>query len=389
RIAGLVRDLWDRDFTINAIGLDVRVEEAAYVDPTGGMADLENGIVRITHAGAIADDPARALRAIRMALQFGFVIEPETQAAIRAVRGQLGRISAERIRDAFLKLIMLPQPAKAVRLLHDYGLLDEIIPELAPTRGCTQSPPHHEDVFDHTLSVLRIVSQIDRDISAATLPPTSPITHLAPLHAHLRDHLNRPIDGNFNGHQLLRLAALFHDCGKPAARSVDPDGRIRFFQHEHIGAKLTQQRLSALKMSNAAVKYVSTTVRGHMRPFSLTRNAAVSRRAIYRFYKKTGLAGIDICLHSLADHLARDRQDDTIDKLFALTSTLLTHYFEAYEDVVQPPKLIDGRDLIRELGIKPGKEIGRILAAITEAQASGDITTREEAFALAGKTLGD
>ena len=382
----LEADLQDRDFTINAIALDAKAADADYFDPTNGLADLENGIVRMTHVGAIEDDPARALRAIRMAQKFGFVIEKETQAAVKTMRGQLWRISAERVRDEFVKLISLSNPDQAINQLNDYGLLDEITPEITATVGVTQSIPHHEDVFGHTLSVLRELSVVSEQLTVNREHPTqyaSLITH----HSSLIAHLNRPIDNNYSAATLLRFAALFHDCGKPKTCTVDENGRIRFFEHEHVGAELAGARLRELKFSGAVVKYVKTVVKHHMRPFHLVNSGTPSRRAIFRYFKATGDAGVDIAIHALADHLARDRTDDRVAKLFGLVNTLLKHYFEEFEQSVQPPKLVDGGDLIRELGMKPGREIGRILAAISESQATGQTKTREEALSLARQLI--
>ncbi len=397
----LEADLRDRDFTINAIALEIRGDSFStysqnkqavtsnfdeYIDPTGGVEDLKHGIVRQTNPRAIDTDPARALRAIRMAQQFGFEIELETQTAIGAISGQLWRISAERVRDGLLKLLMLNQPADAIRQLQQYNLLAEIIPELPAAIGVTQSPPHHEDVFDHILSVVGVMAEIDQQLRTGG-DLIDQFGWSGSIVEKLRAHFGRTVDGGFTGYQLLRLAALFHDVGKPETRSVDDDGRIRFFTHEHVGADLSRQRLNQLKFSKAAAKHVQATVKGHMRLFNLAREKSVSRRAIFRFYKAFGDAGLDICLHSLADHLARDRHDDMVDRLIVLINTLLTHYFEEFESSVKPPKLIDGGDLIRELGIKPGPDFGRILDAVTEGQAAGEITTREQALALARQLL--
>ncbi len=372
----LEADLRDRDFTINAIALEVTTSEQAYIDPTNGIADIQNGIVRMTHPQAISDDPARALRAIRMAQMFGFVIEPQTEAAIRALDGRLDTISAERVRDELLKLLALPHPERAIRQLNEFGLLASIAPELIATIGVTQSPPHYEDVFDHSMSVLGKVSVL-------TSPGQREIE--LPYAAQLQTHLARPIDSANSAADLLRVAALFHDCGKPATRTVEPNGRIRFFKHEHVGAAIAGSRLRQLKFSGAADSYVKTIIKNHMRPLQLVNIGTPSRRSIFRYFKATGAAGLDIGIHALGDQLSHDNSAETMAKYYVFLNTLCQHYFDAYEETIQPPRLLDGKDLIGELNVPQGEEIGRILDAITELQATGEIKTREQAITLARK----
>ncbi|MGB1250600.1 MAG: CCA tRNA nucleotidyltransferase [Candidatus Promineifilaceae bacterium] len=377
-------DLRARDFTINALAQELKTGNTTIIDPTGGLQDLERGVVRMAYAEAIEEDPARALRALRMALQFGFEMEPATYAAVEKMAGQLWRISAERVRDEFLKLLMLPNPHRAVALLHDTGLLQDITPELIALVGLTQSPPHHEPVFEHTQSVLRWLVWVEstlRENGQAILPH---FTRYEQLFA----YMDRRVDGGFSGWQLLRLAGLFHDIGKAQTRTVEESGRIRFLKHEKVGADLVYERLRQLKFSKAANDTVRGIVKGHMRPFALADQSPISRRSVYRYFKATGGIGVDIALLSLADNLAKDNgvpsaQGETKEAwewLCQVIDKLLTENFAKPEKSVRPPKLVTGGDVMQTLGIGPGREIGRILEAITEAQAAGEIETREQAL---------
>jgi tRNA nucleotidyltransferase/poly(A) polymerase len=162
RGAALEADLRDRDFTINAMALPAgATSSASIVDPCGGKEDLQAGLVRLTHPGAIDDDPVRALRALRMAARFGFRLTPETAAAVAAAAPQLERVSAERVRDELLKLLQTEAPHRAVEDMADLALLPVVLPEIAALRSVAQSSPHHEPVLAHTLGVLRRLVQVE------------------------------------------------------------------------------------------------------------------------------------------------------------------------------------------------------------------------------------
>ncbi len=378
----LDEDLRGRDFTMNAIALDVeqamrligQTDNLPYIDPTGGLRDIENKIVRMTHPAAIDQDPARALRALRMALGFGFEIEAQTQAAVKQLKGEMWRISAERVRDEFLKLL---KQNGSIAELQRYGLLSDISPEVSALFGVEQSAPHTKGVFWHTVSVLRWLTQLRTAQWKMSVEQTLPVEKIV-------QHLAQKYDGGYSGWELLQLAALFHDVGKAQTQTFEEDGRIRFFEHEHVSAMMVETRMKQLKFSKAATDRVRTIVKGHMRPLHLAQVDEVSPRAIYRYFNKAGDAGVEIALLSLADHLGTYGdvgEGDAWQRLMTVVAKLLDYFFER-QDVVKPVALINGGDLI-EMGLQPGRIFGRILSTITEAQAAGEITTRDQAMALA------
>ncbi|MCB8917266.1 MAG: HD domain-containing protein [Ardenticatenaceae bacterium] len=392
RGADLVADLRDRDFTLNAMALPAGARSSAsLIDPCGGQADLAARHLRLTHPAAIADDPVRALRAIRMALRFACQFIEETRQAVRAGADHLGQISPERLRDELVKLLQTGQPDQAVTEMADLGLLPVLLPEVAALAGVAQSPPHHEAVLPHTAQLLRWLVRLE-----AWLVDGRPVDDpagaqaqalLAPYAGALAAHLDRPVDGGLTGRVLLRLGGLFHDVGKAQTQLIDPAGRIRFLGHEAVGAQLTGPRLKALHFSNEACDYVKKIVAGHMRPLLLANERVnLSRRATFRYFRRTGPAGLDICLVSLADHLATYGgvgDPDAWTRLLDVVAALLHAYFRQHETVVAPPPLLDGRDLVAQLSLKPGPEVGRLLRLLQEAQAAGEISTAEEALALA------
>jgi putative nucleotidyltransferase with HDIG domain len=209
----------------------------------------------------------------------------------------------------------------------------------------------------------------------------------------LAEHLNTGLNLDRPLRPLLFLAALYHDIGKSATRQVEDDGRIRFFEHERIGAEMVNRRARDLRLSVQECDRLKKIVENHMRPFLLAQTGQLpTRRATYRFFRKCGAAGVDVCLLSLADVLATYETtlpQEMWDRHLEVVRTLLEAWWEHAEESVAPPTLIDGHDLIEFFGIQPGPQIGEILEAIREAQAVGQVSSRDEALALAASILQD
>jgi hypothetical protein len=185
----------------------------------------------------------------------------------------------------------------------------------------------------------------------------------------------------------LLLAALFHDTGKPARRSIDPDGKLHFKDHETASAEVARRYAIAARLSNAEVERLTAIVRGHMLPVKMVkRGAPPSRLEIYRFFRNVGVAGVEICLLTLADTLAvygAGLPHDVWIENLEVTRTLLEAYWEKNAEIVSPPALVNGNDLIASLNIVAGPRVGEVLEAIREAQAVGEVTNREQALGLA------
>ncbi len=384
----LEEDIYGRDFTINALALPAASSVTDdIIDLHNGQADLRHGLVRAIHGHSIADDPVRALRSARLAAQLDFTLTEETVAAVRAAGPSIPeRVSPERVRDELSKLLTCGAPDRGVLLARDLGLLPFVLPAVAALEGLAQSPPHRHDVFTHTVRLLHYLTRIERLIDGA--PDTAGWNRsveklLAPYRAELAAHLARPVNGGSNGRLLLYWGGLLHDIGKRPTQTFDPDGRIRFIGHDAAGAALVGDLMTSLRFSNDAIRHVRQIVAGHMRPLSLASDRAMpSRRASYRYFRALREAGIDVGLLSLVDHLATYEgmgNDGSWDALLAVVSALFSTYYTAYEKVVAPPRLLDGKEIQQLLGILPGREIGRLLSLLEEAQATGQIKTRAEA----------
>ncbi len=391
----LYADLADRDFTINAMALPATaVTTASIIDPFNGLTDLANKQIHLVQSDALERDPIRTLRALRQGLSYGFQLTNDTKAAVIVAAPSLHKTSMERMRDELVKMLETAVPDQAIQQMADLELLPQLLPEVADLADIEQSPPHHEPVLAHTISVLRWLVAVEtavvdqQPIAIAEL--TEVQSQFAQFSKGLQTHLARDIGGGLNGRLLLRLDAVFHDVGKKDSQTVEESGRIRFLGHDKVGAHLAAPRLHKLAFSNRAIKQIETAVAGHMRPLHLAQTGKrPSRRAIYRYFRATKETGLDIGLLSLADHLATygGVGDETQwHNLITVVVELFRHYFELYKETVAQEPLINGRDLIQLLKIPAGPEIGRILRLAQEAQAAGELTTREQALEFANQS---
>ena len=389
----LEADLRARDFTINAIAANVRAPQQL-LDPLGGGLDIFHKRLRMCSNRAFEDDPLRVLRAVRQAAAFSMMIEPTTRKAMRAAAPKLAEVSGERQRDEVLKILSGPQPATALRALEMLGALEPIFPELAALKDTPQSPPHIYNVWEHTLqtvqkleTVLGVLAVRDHDpVNASNYHMGSAVMKLGRYRDQFHAHLAEELVPERTARGLLFLAALYHDIGKPATRSVDADGRIRFFGHEEEGRKIVSQRGQALKLSNIELTRLKAVVGGHMRPHYLaSAPKPPTRRAIFRFFRKMDEAAVDICLLNLADLWATSGNQLTEDlwlHYLNIHRTLLEAYYEKPEEAVRPPRLITGKDIIDLFDVPQGPKIGELLEKLLEVQADGEITTREDALAF-------
>lgn len=376
----LVEDLAGRDFTINAIALDLSADPPVLHDPLRGRADLEARVIRATSAQALADDPIRTLRAVRQAAELDFALDAATENLVQAHVTGLERVSRERVRDELLKLLTTPRPAAGVADLQRLGVLPYVLPEVSALEGVTQGPPHHLPVFEHTLAALQAWS----DESLAVL-----FRFVPELRAPLQAYLETRVDGGVSFRTLIALAALLHDCGKPATRTVDEAGRIRFLGHEGAGATLAGRRLRRLHFSGEAVSFVATIVAHHLRPLHLAREGTASRRAVYRYYRDTKRAGVAVALLALADHRATyapGQGREAGAALTAVVTALCRAYFFEWK-TVKPEPLVSGRELMATFGLDEGPLIGRLLDALVEAQAVGEVQDRAQAMVYVAQKI--
>lgn len=338
RPATLVEDLRRRDFTINTLTQDLATGEVRDVLGSA-FGDLQARMLRtpLDPVRTFEDDPLRLLRAVRFRAELDFDYAPALGAAAKASADRLAIVSAERIRDELVRMLVSPHPARALSDLVEFGLMPWIVPELLDGIGCAQGDYHHLDVFDHTLAVVQAA------------PPN----------------------------RRLRLAALFHDIAKPACRSVDAEGRIRFFGHEKVGAETTRRRMRALRFSEAEAEEVALLVGSHMRIGSFERFTPTAARRMLRDLGSSWQALLDLAAADQAAHRPGAPRAD----LEAIRDALVEAERRTPPAVLVSP--LDGQDVQMALGLAPGPLVGRAKRFLAEAVVEGRLAPGDKAGALA------
>ncbi|HEV8585937.1 MAG TPA: HD domain-containing protein [Methylomirabilota bacterium] len=374
RAPTLAGDLAARDFSVNALAVPlvplVAHGRAAIVDPTGGLTDLRTRRLRPAGPGVLDDDPLRALRAVRLEASLGLRLTPSAARAVRAAARGLARVAPERIRDELLILLTLPETARALRRADALGVLGVVMPEVEPMRATAQPAPHRFDVLEHSL---RAVAGVDRLLAR--------LDALAPYGEELAVHVAEPLGGGVRRATTLKLAALLHDVSKPETRRR-VGGRVRFFEHDVIGARRTRDVGERLRLPERATAVIERLVRHHLRPMHLGHAAAITLRARYRFYRDLREDTRDLLLLVLADAaavtgaspLATWRHAGVVRDLFAGWS--------GQQDAEARPALVRGEDVMARFALPPGPRVGWLLAQAREAQDLGRVKSREEALAF-------
>lgn len=320
-------DLSRRDFTVNAMALELTADSPTLVDPFDGLADLTGGVLRtpLAPAESFSDDPLRMMRAARFIAGFGLEPVPELVVATTEMAERLEIVSAERIRDELCKLVVVPDPSVGLWYLHDTGLAEQFLPEL-PAMRLEQDPIHrHKDVLAHTIAVV------------AKSPPELKV----------------------------RLAALFHDVAKPKTRSIGPNG-VSFHHHEVVGARMTRDRMKALRFSGEMVDDVSQLVYLHLRFH--TYQMGWSDSAVRRFVRDAGDLLPELLALTRSDCTTRNRRkaaalEARIDELEERIEDL-----QAREELASIRPDLDGAQVMEHLGIGPGPAVGRALSYLLEVR---------------------
>jgi tRNA nucleotidyltransferase/poly(A) polymerase len=386
---GLETDLRSRDFTINAMAFDLRLN--VLLDPLDGAADLRAKRIRQCSPGAF-------LRGVRLAASLGFQIEKATRQAMKEAAPLLGRASPERQRDELFKILDSPKVDASIRALELLGVLPHLLPELVALNGVEQSLPHIHDVWNHTLAVLGSLEEILAALAVEYDPGTTNDLYTGLLGLRIgryreqfSTHFQTSLNATRSLRSLLFFTALYHDVSKPQTRTVEQGGRVRFFGHDQQGADLSAHRLAELRLSNDEIERVRTIIDNHMRFHFFTsrlegESRLPSRKSIYRFFRASGIAGVDLVLLGLADlrgTQGNNLKQETWTAALDVARLLLENYWEKPEETIAPPRLVDGHDLMKEFGIEPGPDLGKVLEAIREAQATGKVTSRVDALEYA------
>jgi poly(A) polymerase len=372
----LERDLGLRDFTVNSMAVPLADPTAPPVDPRGGLADLEAGILRATSSSSFADDPLRVLRAARLASTLGLELDGETVELARASAERAAEPAGERQLAELRLLITGDDPIRGLELLHALGAEATVLPELAALRGVEQNPNHHLDVHGHTIEVLRRLLEVESDLEP----------YAGERAPEVADLLGEPLADELTRGGALRFGAVVHDLGKPATRGRHGD-YITFIGHDREGARIVGALCRRLKTSRRLARHLQDLTFHHLRLGFLARERPLTRRREYEYLRDTDPVAADVTLLTVADRLAARGQGpiagpEMVRAHLELASEMLAAALDWRRD--GPPRSpIRGDELAAEVGIEPGPELGRIIGEIEAAVYAGEVSSREDAVALA------
>ena len=387
-------DLRRRDFTIDALAIDLAkinfdsIESTSVdvIDPFDGLGDIHRKLVRAVTPQIFENDSVRLLRGVRLSAELGFKVETGTELLMKQYHQLIKNVAGERVREELLRLLEPGDSYKTIVHLDELGLLTAIIPELAATRDVDQPQEHTWNVFHHSV---RSISALDFILRRGAWEFAGPeVLDGIPWNEQISAYFDSEISPRSSIRVLTKIAALLHDIAKPQTRIVNEFGKIRFYGHPQEGAPISAVILERMRFSNREIKFVEDIVRYHLRPVQMTEDGAPpTKRAIYRYYRDMGEAAYANLYFSLADHLATrgpELENKNWDWHVGVVAQVITAR-ETAPEITQPLKLIDGNDIRKELGLKPGPRIGEILEELREAQAAGEVTTRTEALDFAKK----
>jgi tRNA nucleotidyltransferase/poly(A) polymerase len=310
----------------------------------------------------------------------------------------LERVSPERKRDEVFRILETKRPSVPLRGLEMLGGLPYLFPDLVNLKSTRQTFPHYQNVWDHTLSVLDHLGDLLDNLAVNTpqfsggnLSIAEASQRLGRYRPQLAHHFQQEISPSRNLRNLVNLAALYHDAAKPETMTVEPDGRIRNFGHETMGASLVYQMAQHAALSRQECDRLRTIVGHHMRIHSLAATGRPpTRRAVYRYFRDTGEAGIDICLLTLADTLGTygpALPQDTWLATLEVCRVLMEAWWEKHEEQINPLILLNGHEIQDLFHIDPGPKLGELLDNLHETQAAGQVATRAEAIEYIQKML--
>ena len=377
RAPGIAKDLAHRDFTINTFCLAVHELsptdhiEDGLLDMKKAKADLKAKRIRMTSATAFREDPLRILRAFSLRAALGFSIEPKTRVRMKTEGPLIRSVSFERVRDELFKILETPRAAQVIKEMDRSGFLRNIIPQISVMENVEQGGYHHLGVWEHSLEALARMEGVlkefegDSDIGA---------------------YLAEPLAGMRTRRALLKMAVLLHDIGKPQTRVFDGE-RMTFHGHERVGKHIVRSIAKMLKLSTRERYILEDMVLWHLRPGYLSNFKKPSDRMIFRYQRDTKEEAASIALLSLADQRATRgplTTDEDQRHHEAICRQMIQLYFAKKKE--KPlPRLITGHDLIEKLKLTPSPLFAKILGAVEEQQATGKLTTKEDALLLARK----
>ncbi|MCQ9205398.1 MAG: HD domain-containing protein [Omnitrophica bacterium] len=359
-----------RDFSINTLAVNLKDKKTKLIDFFNAKGDLRHGIVRVLNEEVIPQDPLRILRGFSFMANYGFRIEARTLKLLAKYKSLIKKVSGERINEELFKILASAESFKVIMLMDKLKIIDEIIPEITKMRGVSQGAYHHLDVWKHSLEALRQFELFVRRVAVKNEEFSS--------------YLNEELTFNRRRVQIIKLACILHDIGKPAAKKRLKKKTI-FYIHEKIGRDLAEGISKKLRLSLREKEILKKLIFWHLRPGYLADQINPSKRAIYRFFRDTQDAGAAVIFLSLADwkatrgpltDMAKRKKHERV-----MLGLVKKYFFDKKKKPI--PSIIDGYDIMTKFHLTSSPLVGDILKKVKEEQALGKVSTKTGAYSIA------
>ena len=334
-------DISRRDFTINSIFYDLNKKEI--IDLSNGIEDIKNKVLKTSSFDNFIDDPLRFLRLYRFMSLTGFSAQKELALFVKENFSLINNVAKERINYEIIKIFEGKYLIEALLKMFEDGVLELVFPFVKEIKRIPSNSHHHLDLIHHSIETVKNIK---------------------------------------SDNPLLKISAFYHDIGKPATWTIEPVGRHRFIGHDIKGAQIAKKELEKLKFSNKQIAYICKMIQYHIYPASLI-NCADNNKAFARFVKKLGADTPDIIELSKADRLSAQGEaitSEIIEKSLNHLDNLLAYYESVKDIAIEPKGLLDGKEIMELLNLKPSKIVGELIDELKELQLSGEITTKKEAI---------
>jgi len=381
-------DLYQRDFTINSIAFNVSHPEVI-IDPLKGKLDLGKAVLKPCSKQSFILDPIRAIRAVRFINDFDLQLTAGADEQIIAAVPLLKNISGERKRDELFRIFESKDAARSMELLQKFQMWPELFPMIEKLEQIACNVPHIQDGLRHSLSVLNYCQILLNCLMNGKKDDRNPFIQsglelLDRYQQGLREFFERPINPERRYDGLIYLAAIYHDIGKTKIPPKMKEGMSIFPDHAKTSAEVFKKICPHWALSKHECSFIQNLIASHTLPSDIQEIKPVdARKALHRFYRQYGKAGMLQGIFHMADILATYEEKLTQERwqrALQTSDSLLKCWYEQYSEIVDPPVLLNGEDLLRNFGLKKGKEIGRLLGKLLEAQAAGEVTNKQEAM---------
>lgn len=361
----LSKDLMRRDLTINAIALNLRTLEL--IDPTSGVEDLKNKILRQISEQNFIDDPLRLLRVYRFLAKTGFEIDDATLNSIKSNLNLISKPAIERVNYEIMHLFDAKYSHLALLGMESVGLLEKVFPIVAELKKVPPNSHHHLRLLEHCVETVKNIQGLYENADSDVV-----------------DHLNKVEFGGYSRLAHLKLSGFLHDIGKFSTWTIETDtGRHRFIKHDDVGAKIAPAILKKMAFSNKQIEYIAKMIKNHIYPSSVISSPDLCQKVMMRYVRKMEDDSIDAIVLAKADRLSARGPaitDEIIENNLSSLDKLLCFYLDVRDSLEPLPKLLNGNEVMNILNISPSPKLGEIMNALHEAQISGDVLTKEHAI---------